>query len=132
GKVPLVGDLLNKPAKWYYDEGVAMKITASSLRNYVKDMYDGYLTVMGDPSAKPHDMMILNDFYSKMSGPSDIKEVTHIMNHESGFITMIKPDVICFNTDPSTMRFATKAATVAAYALSSFYIRSLLAAKGYK
>src|SRR5699024_11356552 len=50
----------------------------------------------------------------------------------SGFITMIKPDVICFNTDPSTMRFATKAATVSAYALSSFYIRSLLAAKGYK
>ncbi|RHW32000.1 lysozyme family protein [Oceanobacillus profundus] len=131
GAVPFIGDMLNKPAKWFFDEGVALKITAAGLRDFVKDMYDGYLTVPGDPSVKPYDTMLLQDFYTDMVGPADMKEIIHVMNHDVGFITMIKPDVIAYNEDQTIFNTIARAMTVVAYAATRMIAHNILKAKGY-
>lgn len=123
--------LLNKPFKWYFDEGVAIKITARGLSDYVRDMYDGYLTVMGDPSVKPYDQMWINDTYSSIVGPADIKEVTQIMNHEVGYITTIKPDAVVVNSDKRSMGFTMAVGNIAAQALVVAGIRKKLMTSKY-
>lgn len=129
--IPLIGGLLNKPMKWYFDEGVAVKITARALSDYVRDMYDGYLTVMGDPSVKPYDQMWINDTYSSISGPADVKEVTQIMNLDMGFITMIKPDATVVNSDQKAMTLTMTAGRIAATALIVHAIRKKLSTSKY-
>lgn len=129
--IPLIGGLLNKLPKWYYDEGVAIKITAAGLRDYVKDMYDGYLTVMGDPSVKPFDQMWINDEINSMSGPAEVKEVTQIMNHEQGYISLIKPDVVVVNTDRRAMTLLASAQALAGSALITHTLRKKLRTSKY-
>lgn len=129
--IPLIGGLLNKPMKWYFDEGVAIKIAARGLSDYVRDMYDGYLTVMGDPSVKPFDQMWMNDTYNSMSGPADIKEVTQIMNHQVGYITMLKPDAVVVNSDRRSMGFLMACQAMAGSALITYTLRKLLRTSKY-
>ncbi len=124
--IPLVGGLLNKPLKWNFDEGVAIKITARGLSDYVRDMYDGYLTVMGDPSVKPYDQMWINDTYNSIAGPADVKEITQIMNHEVGYITMIKPDAVVVNSDQKSMGFTMACMSMAGSALITYSLRKML------
>jgi hypothetical protein len=108
--------LLNKPFKWYFDEGVAIKIAARGLSDYVRDMYDGYLTVMGDPSVKPYDQMWIDDTYNSINGPADVKEVTQIMNHQVGYITTMKPDAVVVNSDTRALSLGMAVGQVAATA----------------
>lgn len=124
--INLVTNMLNKPFKWYYDEGVAIKMTARALSDYVRDMYDGYLTVMGDPSVKPYDQMWINDTHNSISGPADVKEVTQIMNHQMGYITMIKPDAVVVNSDKKSITAGMAAMHMAGTALSVWGLRKLL------
>lgn len=71
----------------------------SWLRDSLKDMYKGSLTVIGDPSVKPYDAMYLSDFTSTMNGVSLVKAVTHHMSLETGFVTSIEPDAYVVNDD---------------------------------
>lgn len=130
-KTPLIGPALNKPFQWYFDEGVALRIAASGLRDFVKDMYDGYLTVMGDPGAKPYDTMVIQDMYNDMSGPADIKEVIHIMNHDVGFVTMLKPDVIAYNSDKNQVQFINEVNQWIVAANATIIMRALARRRGY-
>jgi hypothetical protein len=130
-KIPLIGGLLNKPAKWYFDEGVALKITAAGLRDYVKDMYQGYLTVMGDPSVKPYDQCFMQDEFNLMSGTFDVKEIIHYFDKENGFISMIKPDIIAFNNDRRIYSLGTEAMHVLCAASTTWVLRKILRSKGY-
>jgi Lysozyme-like len=130
-KLPFVGSLLNKPFQWYFDEGIAIRIAASGLRDFVKDMYDGYLTVMGDPSVKPYDTMIIQDTYNAITGPADIKEVIHIMNADVGFITMIKPDTIVFNRDKRIFELLMMSMSWVTAAAITMGLRAWLASRGY-
>lgn len=129
--VNLVTNMLNKPFKWYFDEGVAIKMTARALSDYVRDMYDGYLTVMGDPSVKPFDQMWINDSHNSINGPADVKEVTQIMNHEMGYITMIKPDAVVVNSDQRSLTVGMAAMNIAGTALIRYGLRKKLATANY-
>lgn len=57
-------------------------------------MYQGQLTILGDASIKPNDLLFLNDSYRNMYGPSYVGEVTHMLSIDSGFVTTIKQDLI--------------------------------------
>lgn len=103
--VPLIGDMLNKPVKYIFDEGVASRIAAAALRDTVKDMYDGYLMVGGDATVKPYDQVALKDTIQDMNGVFEVKEVNMIMNQSMGFVTMIKPDVVVVNSDQQNIGF---------------------------
>jgi beta-N-acetylglucosaminidase len=130
--IPLVGGLLNKPFKWYFDEAVAIRIAAAGLKDHVKNMYDGYLTVVGDPAVKPFDQLLINDTLINMTGPAEVREVTQMMNLEYGFITMIKPDAVVVNSDHTQMNFMQTSYQVAAAVSVTHVMRSILANKGYQ
>ena len=77
-------------------ETVAWNMTASALKDSVKDMYCGDLVVLGDPSVKPHDRFFIDDTYEGFTGQALVKEVVHTFNVQQGFTTTISPD--CINT----------------------------------
>lgn len=64
----------------------------STVRDYMKDMYGGTLTVMGKPALKPHDCISLDDNHMEMKGTVFVESVVHHFSHETGFITNIVPD----------------------------------------
>lgn len=78
----------------------AMRIATSALRDFVKDMYQGELVVMGDPSVKPYDAFYLLDYYEDMSGIAEVKAVNHHLGFDTGFITGIVPDASVVISDP--------------------------------
>jgi hypothetical protein len=75
-------------------EGFARHAGVNILKDFMKDMYDGDLVIIGDPSVKPHDTFYLQDSYMDMQGNMGVKQVTFHMSYETGFITSIKPDAI--------------------------------------
>ena len=88
-------------ASWYDQRGsvsshskMAEDAVIDALKNSVKEMYQGYLIVLGDPSVKPNDRMQISDAYEDMDGLCDIREVVHTMNPHQGFTTTITPDTI--------------------------------------
>lgn len=129
--VPLIGKLINKPFKWYFDKGVAIQITAAQLREYLRDMYDGYLTVVGYPSIKPYDMFYLYDDYNEMSGALDVKEVIQIMNFDVGYITMIRPDLVVCNRDARLLTMGTYAAQFASKVIATWATNKMLRKIGF-
>ena len=104
-------------------KSIAWRMTASALKDSMKEMYAGDLVILGDTSVKPHDRISINDSYTGISGQCTVKEVVHHMSLENGFITTISPD--CINTvqdkfeasthnwlDTSMITWATHAAVV--------------------
>ena len=69
-------------------------MTASALKESTKDMYEGDLIVMGDPSVKPHDRMLISDLYEEMQGACWVEAVVHNFNAQTGFTTNIYADCI--------------------------------------
>ncbi|QHW35654.1 glucosaminidase domain-containing protein (plasmid) [Paenibacillus rhizovicinus] len=130
--IPLIGGWLNKPFKWYYDEGVAIKIAASGLKDHVKEMYDGYLTLVGEPAVKPFDQMLINDTWNSITGPAEVREVTQMMNMEFGFITMVKPDAVVVNSDQTQMNFMHSCYSIGTALTMTLVLRGILANPNYK
>jgi len=89
----------------------AINYGCSVLRDYMKDMYDGYLLVLGDPTVKPYDMMYINDDIVEMRGNCLVKEVIHHFSHETGFVTRIKPDALVVIDDRLMLSLANWAAS---------------------
>jgi hypothetical protein len=71
---------------------VAWRMTASALKDTVKDMYKGELIVMGDPTVKPNDRMWLSDSYERMQGNCGVEAVVQTFNAQDGYITSVYPD----------------------------------------
>ena len=84
-------DKVNKELAW--------RITANSLRDSVKDMYQGDVCIIGDPSIKPHDRVYLHDTYEDMSGMFEVEAVIHNLSADTGFTTSIMADVITRHDD---------------------------------
>ena len=92
--------------KWSMDvnddkvnKALAWRVTANALKNSVKDMYQGDVCVLGDPSVKPHDRIYIHDTYEDMMGMFEVEAVIHNMSAETGFTTSIMPDVIARHGD---------------------------------
>lgn len=84
---------------YYTAEAQASKYGMSTVRDYMKDMYKGNLTVIGDPTVKPHDVVYLSDSVTDMQGVHMVKAVHHSMSMETGFITVVEPDAYVVNFD---------------------------------
>ena len=82
---------------------VAWTYALGNLRQGVNEMYSGNLTVMGDPSVKPNDVVFINDYYTDMHGAFEVREVNHHFSHDTGFITTIVPDCICYTNNSMAM-----------------------------
>lgn len=93
---------------YWTSEAQAQKYGHSAVRDFMKDMYKGQLTVLGDASVKPYDAMYLSDSVIDMNGVSLVKSVTHSMSGEEGFYTAIEPDAYVVNWDYTLLSLADK------------------------
>jgi hypothetical protein len=73
---------------------IAWRMTANALKDSVMDMYQGELTVIGDPSIKPYDKVWIEDSYERMQGSFQAEAVVHTLSAETGFTTSIYADCI--------------------------------------
>lgn len=73
---------------------IAWRMTAHALKENMKEMYQGELIVMGDPSTKPYDRMYIQDIYENMQGECEIESVVHSFNANSGYTTSLYADCI--------------------------------------
>ena len=68
-------------------------VALSALRDSVKMMYKGSVTIRGNACIKPYDLIGIMDIQSGITGPVTARSVTHIMD-ASGFTTSIEPDCL--------------------------------------
>lgn len=80
-------------------EKYATSVATSALKNYVKEMYQGDLVILGDPTAKPHDTVYIADSLNDMSGSVEIRRVVHHFSIDTGFVTSITPDAVVIIDD---------------------------------
>jgi len=92
-----VTDQINDPKQNVIDQsfsgstGLTMAYAQSFLREELGKMYRGELILRGIPEIEPMDVLLVMDPSTGMVGPIEVETVTHVMNIESGFITIIKP-----------------------------------------
>ena len=94
---------------------IAWAATANALKEGQKEMYQGTLTIMGDPFIKPYDRIVLADTYNDMTGQVLVRDVTHILNAQTGFTTTISIDAISVVDDREEMERQTLIGDVLAY-----------------
>jgi len=70
-----------------------MRYGHSYLFKCLKDLYQGEIVITGEPSMKPYDQVFLYDAYNDLAGPIEVEQVTHIFSQETGFVTVIVPDL---------------------------------------
>lgn len=90
--------VLGRIQSWIYGSfarTVAMNIAAATLRDSMKDMYQGELVVLGDPTVWPYDTIYIADLHKDMTGTCFVKEVYHHFSLDTGFVTVISPDLAC-------------------------------------
>ena len=69
----------------------------------MKEMYQGNLVILGDATVKPNDVIFVNDYYTDMNGPFEVREVNHHFSYETGFVTTIVPDLIVHTNNAMAM-----------------------------
>lgn len=86
-----------------YDDKVNVKLaermTINALKDSIKDMYQGEVTIIGSPAIKPHDRVHIYDHHEDMFGDVEVETVIHSLNAYTGFTTTIHPDLIVRHRD---------------------------------
>ena len=72
----------------------AFRYGMSTLLEGMKNLYEGDLLILGNEKIFPQDIVILEDNVSKMYGPLEVKSVTHMFGHDTGFLTNIEVNAI--------------------------------------
>jgi endonuclease YncB( thermonuclease family) len=98
-----LGDILFNPygTRKAHAENAAL----SALRDYAKEMYQGELIVLGDPSVKPYDTVYMSDNYTRMNGSFWVKRVVHQFSMATGFITSVSPDLVNIIDDKEAISY---------------------------
>jgi hypothetical protein len=78
---------------YHYSLPIAQQIADQVLMNQVKPMYQGSLTLTGNPAIRPWHIIHLMDTVNQMDGIVEVEEVVHSLNPETGFTTTIKPNL---------------------------------------
>lgn len=92
----------------------AALMTMSGLRDAMREMYQGELIVIGDPTVKPYDRIILNDKTEYMRGQVEVREIVQNFSCYDGYTTTIYPDCITGIDAGTDTKKAWNSATVAA------------------
>ncbi|CAB4160356.1 hypothetical protein UFOVP724_160 [uncultured Caudovirales phage] len=82
--------------------GAALRYGVSTLILETKETYDGEIICIGKPNINPHDVCILEDTYNNIYGGIEVEAVTHMFSSETGYITEIRPNMICTSNESTT------------------------------
>jgi hypothetical protein len=92
---------ISKSASGEPDELTARRIGLSHLKESIKDIYGGELTIIGNADIRPHDLVYLADVYERMYGIFEVEQVVHHFTPDMGFVTSIKPNAFVTVNDPA-------------------------------
>ena len=92
-------------------------VAATILKNYMAYMYKGELTMLGLPSIKPYDVLVVDDTFNELHGPVGVRRVVHALDTQTGFTSSVEPDALAAIADERLLRnwsmFRTVCGTVA-------------------
>ena len=74
----------------------AWNYSLGNLWEEMRKMYSGHLTILGDPDIKPYDFVMVSDYFTEMFGPIEVEQVTHHFSQDTGFVTTIVPNLVCY------------------------------------
>lgn len=101
-------DTINEYSEAIFTPGEvqARTVAIGSLQKSFMEMYQGELVIFGDAAIKPWDIFYLNDLHNLMTGTAQVGKVTHSLSLQTGFTTVIKPDLLVSRTDNKGARTA--------------------------
>lgn len=113
--IPILGLLpfVNASDNFFDGMDKAIRIATSALVTYMKDMYQGQLTILGYPAMKPYDMMYIYDEYNDIYGLAEVQQVIHHISLNDGYITTVIPDACVTAHDIITKQRWTMSSTIA-------------------
>lgn len=76
-----------------FSETMAKRYAQGLFVHGLREMYKGELIVIGNENIKPYDIVHLRDNTNDIHGPVEVKSVTHILNRDTGYVTVIEPGV---------------------------------------
>jgi hypothetical protein len=79
-------------------DDMARRYVQGIFARHLRDSYKGELCVIGKETIKPFDVCYISDNTINMTGPIEVEAVTHIFNRDSGFVSIITPD-LCVETN---------------------------------
>lgn len=131
--LPIVGNMFGIAASLSKDvdgiipgaKEIAWRMTATSLKNAIKDMYQGEITVIGDPSVKPYDRMWISDIYEQMEGNCEVEAVVHSFNASTGFTTSLYADCVACVDDKYEQFTAAVSSNVVGTAITAMVASSI-------
>ena len=130
---------ISKFASGEPDELTARRVGLAHLKESIKDVYSGEITLMGDTSIRPHDLIYITDSYERMYGIFEVEQVVHHFTPDMGFVTSITPNAFVSINDParwfasswiSRSMFAQSTRDLARRMMSSETANSLIGADG--
>lgn len=103
-------------------EDRAIVFAQSHIVEKMRDMYKGDLIVRGTAAVKPYDLFYLDDSYTYMYGLAEVGKVVHSISPQTGFVSVIKPDLITRHIEliEQWNRLYTHAIAAGAYGLARF------------
>jgi beta-N-acetylglucosaminidase len=102
----------------------ARRIGISNLLYGWEKQYQGQLLCLGMPYIKPHDYLMVNDFYTSLNGLCTVREVIHSFNNSTGFTTSIIPGVIGFSPEQDSQNIEIIASFLKLYGEFTEYSQS--------
>lgn len=96
-----ITDLLG--IKMQHNKRIAWSVTANALKESTKEMYQGGIIVLGDPTVKPQDRIFISDVTNNMQGQVLVRDVIHTLSSVTGFTTTINVDAISTVDDRDEM-----------------------------
>lgn len=97
------GSMFDDKGKLSNHKRIAWSSTANELKESMKEMYQGEISIIGAPSIKPNDRIYLKDQYNDMSGMVLVRDVVHNLSATTGFTTTIHVDTISCVDDKDEM-----------------------------
>ena len=102
----LLGGVFNSTLDRAFDDkgdcqnhhAMAVKMTIDALKQQMKEMYAGQMTIIGDPTVKPNDRLLINDTYDGIAGQCLVRDVVQVFSADAGYKTVITPDLITAQT----------------------------------
>lgn len=75
-------------------EDMPERYATSNLVRSLENVYKGKIIILGRPNVKPHDVVFIEDFYNKVSGPVKVGAVTQVFSYKTGWLTEIHPKML--------------------------------------
>lgn len=79
------------------------QVAQAILLNVIKPMYQGTLTMLGNPNIRPWDIVHVHDDSVRMYGPVEVEQVVTSISATGGYTTTIIPNLLVYFKNSSTM-----------------------------